>query len=420
MKKKQSKLFFTNFKIAISSIIICSSLHSNALAGGYSTFLHSTSGLGNSYAGSSTGSHDISDTYFNPSITAGINQNEAILSLNYINLQIDPDNNSGQNALGSTNGSEIGNAGSQKVIPAVYLSSPINNKLSLNFALTTPFGLQTNYKNDWAGSFRGLNSSIKTINLNPSFAYKINDALSIGGGVVAQHFSTKLTKEASNGVTTGIGGVDGSDWGYGFNLGTNYQFNYKTKIGVGYRSAIRHNIKGNVNFETVSSKFKSNTTTPESASIGVSHQYSDKLQIVADSIWTRWSRLRDLKINAQNSLLSSTSEFNWNDSFLHSIGLNFQANPKNLIRGGLAFEKEAINNRNREPRVPPSNKYWVSAGLNHKFNNNLELDLSYVHQFYQTSKIDIKTQGAYNLEGTLSGKYKTSVDVVSIALKKQF
>jgi long-chain fatty acid transport protein len=238
--------------------------------------------------------------------------------------------------------------------------------------------------------------------------------------VVAQHFSTKLTKEASNGVTTGIGGVDGSDWGYGFNLGTNYQFNYKTKIGVGYRSAIRHNIKGNVNFETVSSKFKSNTTTPESASIGVSHQYSDKLQIVADSIWTRWSRLRDLKINAQNSLLSSTSEFNWNDSFLHSIGLNFQANPKNLIRGGLAFEKEAINNRNREPRVPPSNKYWVSAGLNHKFNNNLELDLSYVHQFYQTSKIDIKTQGAHNLEGTLSGKYKTSVDVVSIALKKQF
>jgi long-chain fatty acid transport protein len=425
MKNKYKKIKFINLKFVFSAIAIYSFFQMQANAGGYSTFLHSTSGLGNSYAGSSTGSHDISDIYFNPAITSGLPKNQAILSLNYINLKIDPDNNSGQNALGSTNnGIEVKNAGSQKLLPAFYISSPINDKLSFNFALTTPFGLQTNYKNNWTGSFRGLNSSIKTINLNPSFAYKINNDLSFGAGFVAQYYNSRLTKKSFNPNpapgTTGIAGIEGSDWGYGYNLGATYNINEKTKFGLGYRSAIRHNIKGNANFENIYTKFKANTTTPESLSLGLSHQYSDNLQIVADSIWTRWSRLQELKVNAGIPDFSSTSYFNWNDSFLHSLGANYKINNKNLIRGGLAFEKEAINNRNREVRVPPSNKYWISAGLNHKFDNDLELDFSYVHQFYQTAKIDIKSQGQNNLEGTLSGKYKTSVDVVSLALKKQF
>jgi len=417
------KNYKKHFKKAVLSIALSSSIYSNAFAAGYSTYIYSTSGLGNSYAGSTTGSHDVSDSFFNPSITAGAKKNEAILSMSYLNLKIDPDNMTGSNAFGSTNGRDPSNIGSENLIPAFYISSPISDKLALNFALTSPFGLKTSYLADWTGKYRALNSSIKTLNFNPSFAYKITDDLSVGAGLVAQRYEVKLSTLSKDlTFTDQIGEVSGSDMGYGFNLGATYKINQDTKIGVGYRSKIVHNIKGSTELQNVaSSRFKSKTSTPESLSIGLSHNFSKDFQLVADSIWTRWSKLEKLSLNAyDNPLFSSSSNFNWNDSILYSIGANYSLNNKNILRAGLAYEKEAINNRNREPRVPASNKYWLSAGLNHKFDNDLELDLAYVHQFYKTGRIDIKSMGSNNIEGTLSGQYHTSVDVISLAIKKQF
>ena len=79
-----------------------------------------------------------------------------------------------------------------------------------------------------------------------------------------------------------------------------------------------------------------------------------------------------------------------------------------------------MNDRNREPIVPSSDKYWITAGLNHKLGDGLEIDLAYVHQIYKTAKINIADYGDKGLQGSVSGKFKTSVDVISLALKKQF
>ena len=413
-----------NFKLkaTILSLALLASMTSNAKAGGYSTYLYSTSGLGNAYSGSSTGSHDVSDIYFNPAVTAGKNKSEVIASFNYLRLAIDPDNISTVSAFGNRAGAESRNVGSQKLIPAFYFSSPINDKTAFNLAISSPFGLETKYNKNWPGRFRALNSSISTLNINPSVAYKITNDLSFGAGVMAQYYKANLTNEAlSPLLTTGLGTVDGSDWGYGYNFGFKYDISKDLKVGLGYRSKIDYKLKGIVNFEdnVLASRFKAKTTTPESISLGVSYNVSPDLQIVADSIWTRWSRLKKLDIVAQNSLLSNSSQFNWNDSYMHSIGANYALNKNNLLRTGLAFEKEAMNDRNREPRVPSADKYWIATGLNHKIADGLELDLAYVHQIYKASKININDIGSKG-EGTVVGKYKTTVDVVSLALKKQF
>ncbi|MFM8186667.1 MAG: outer membrane protein transport protein, partial [Alphaproteobacteria bacterium] len=66
-------------------------LIANSYAGGYSSSLYSTSGLGNAYSGSATGSHDISDVFFNPAVTTGLDKSEVILSGSFLSLSIDPD-----------------------------------------------------------------------------------------------------------------------------------------------------------------------------------------------------------------------------------------------------------------------------------------------------------------------------------------
>lgn len=416
-------------KLVIYSLALLTSISSNANAGGYSTYLYSTSGLGNAYSGSTTGSHDVSDVFFNPAVTAGKDKSEVITSLSYLRLAIDPDNissNFKHPVFGTIkrDDAESRNVGTQKLVPALYFSSPINDKMAFNLAITSPFGLETRYKKNSPGRFRALNSSISTLNLNPSLAYKLTDDLSFGAGVMAQYYTADLTNEVFTGLAspaTGLATVDGSDWGYGYNFGFKYDISKDLKVGLGYRSKIDYKLKGNLDVgdNLVVSKFKAKTTTPESMSLGVAYNVNPELQIVADSTWTRWSRLKKLDIIAQNALLSNTTQFNWNDSYLNSVGANYALNKNNLLRTGLAYEKEAINNRNREQRVPSSDKYWISAGLNHKLGDGFEVDLAYVHQIYRTAKINMTDYGTKG-EGTVTGKYKTSVDVVSIALKKQF
>lgn len=414
------------FKLKLLSLIYFLFALQNANAGGYSTSLYSSSGLGNAYAGSATGSHDVSDVFFNPSTTAGNSKKEFIASLSYLRLAIDPDNVSAANILGAKTGSDTHNAGTQKIIPALYFSSPINNKTAFNFAVTSPFGLETRYKKNWAGRYRAVDSSISTLNFNPSLAYKILPNLSIGAGLVAQYYKTNLSNETVNPSTfsPGQARVDGSAWGYGYNLGLKYDISKKLHAGLGYRSNVNHKIKGDVSFEdnVLKSKHYFKTSTPESLTLGFLYDLNPKLQLVADSTWTRWSRMRSIDIVASNSpqYLNSSTKFNWNNSFLHSLGANYVINSKNLLRTGFAYERDAINIRNREPKVPSSNKYWLTAGLNHKFQDGLELDLSYIHQIYQVAKINIQDQGSKNIEGTLYGKYNTSVDAVSLAIKKQF
>lgn len=409
-------------KIAILASVLSVASASQGFAAGYSSNLYSTSGLGNSYAGSATATHDASDLFFNPAASANFDKGQAIISASYLNLKIDPDATSANSNGTKVNGRDMSDSGENAVVPALYLSAPINDRASFGFALTMPFGLSTSYKDSWVGRYEALDSQISTLNFNPSISYKISDKLSIGGGVQVQKYSATLTSAYNLGNgNDGLTKLEGSDWGYGYNLGTTYKLNDKTKFGLAYRSKIEHKISGTARLENagssnMSSYFNAKTATPESVTLGASHQLDEKLNVAYDLTWTRWSRLRHLSVNAANNNLSGSEEFNWNDSVMHSIGANYKTSEKTLLRAGLAYEKDAVNNRNRTASVPNGNKYWASVGFNYKLSNGFSVDGAYMHQFFQKSTSNIDDR-----EGnTFKTKYKTSVDVISLALKKEF
>lgn len=410
-------------KIAVLASILSVVSGSQGFAAGYSSSLYSTSGLANSYAGSATANHDASDLFFNPAASANFDKGQAIISASYLNLKIDPDATSARskNTTGSVQGSDMSDAGKDAVVPAIYFSTPINDKTSFGFALTSPFGLATSYKDGWVGRYRALDSQITTINFNPSLSYKICDKLSIGGGLQAQYYSAKLTAASDLGTQDGFYKASGSDWGYGYNLGATYSFNEKTKVGLGYRSKIEHDLKGTVQLSNAgsyngTSDFGAKMITPESLTFGITQKIDEKLDLSYDATWTRWSRLKYATISAVNSSLNSTTNYSWNDSFIHSVGANYKISEQTLLRSGLAYEKDAVNNRNRTASVPNGNKYWASIGFNRKLSNGFSVDWAYMHQFFQKSTSNFN-DGQGN---TFSTKYKNSVDVISVALKKEF
>ena len=66
--------------------------------------------------------------------------------------------------------------------------------LAITLSITSPYGLETDYDSDWVGRYQALNSDLTTVDINPSLAYKVNDWLSVSGGVSLQYMHAELTK----------------------------------------------------------------------------------------------------------------------------------------------------------------------------------------------------------------------------------
>ncbi len=405
-----------NKKLFVSSLAMIVASSSNAIAAGYSTAMTSTSGLANSYAGSVTGVHDVSDMFFNPAVLTDVENGQFIASLSYLNSNINAKNGSDGNG-GSQKGN-VHDAGVNAFVPALYAAKRVNDDTVLGLAITSPFGLATRYNDGWQGSDRALASSITTVNINPTVAYKVNDKISLGGGLQAQYYEAKITYNAASNYYTK---VHGSGWGYGFNLGAKYQATKDLKFGIGYRSKVGHNLSGGAYSQgLVYSDAGSKTATPESLTLGTAYQVNSDVELAYDMTWTRWSRLRSFDVTLyQNQAYNSSSAYNWHDSFLHSLGANFKTSDKFLLRTGLAYEKEAMTDAYRNATVPLSNKVWASVGFNYKINPTLSIDAAYVHQFYRTAKSNLNPDLATGTSG-LSTKYQTRVDVFSLAVKKEF
>ncbi|PVE26506.1 long-chain fatty acid transporter, partial [Enterococcus faecalis] len=83
-----------------------------------------------------------------------------------------------------------------------YYSHRINDRLWAGIGVGVPFGLMTEYSDDWIGRFHSTKFDIKTININPSIAFKVNDMLSLGFGVSVQRFEATYDRYA--GVAPGL------------------------------------------------------------------------------------------------------------------------------------------------------------------------------------------------------------------------
>ena len=90
-------------------------------------------------------------------------------------------------AAGRSGGGNGGNAGALTPVPNFYYAMDAGDKLKFGIGINAPFGLKTEYDPTWIGRFQAIKSEIKTVNINPSLAYKLNDMVSLGAGISAQY-----------------------------------------------------------------------------------------------------------------------------------------------------------------------------------------------------------------------------------------
>lgn len=412
-------------KIILTIVIFATP--SAAHAAGFALIEQSGSGMGNAYAGGSAIAEDASTIFFNPAGMAYIEGTQAVGALHLIKPSAEFNNQGSVKAAGLPPlGGEGGDAGDLAFVPNFYYKSNLTDSIDFGLGVNAPFGLKTEYDDDWLGRFQGVKSEVKTININPAIAFKVNDQLSLGFGVSAMWIEAELTSAVNLGVSERTSKVKGDDWGFGFNMGAIYQVTPDTRVGMAYRSKVEQHLDGDVKFSisngpTPNGDVKADVTLPENLSVSAFSRLNDTWDLMGDVTWTRWSQFKELAIYRDSgSLLSKTTE-NWENTMRYSIGVNYHYSDTLKLRAGLAYDEEAIKDEFRTVRIPGNDRKWLSLGAGWQLAPNSKLDVGYAHLFISDAEIDDNQTTAVPLgKGRVRGDYDGSVDILSFQYTHNF
>ena len=423
----------------------------HASAAGFQLLEQNASGLGNAYAGGAAVAEDASTVFYNPAgMTRLAGEREFSVGMNIVRPSMQFSNNgSSLPALTTTGTGDGGDAGGFNFVPNGYIAIKIDPKLSIGFGFGAPFGLRTDYDGGWYGRFLALKSDIKTYNLNPSIAYQVSDKLSLGFGVNYQKLEATLTNAvnfsgalatATGGTTLipnlgGVGSVQADSWAWGWNAGALFQVSETTRVGVAYRSKIKHHAEGDVSFQrpatgnaqidgalaaaTPNGPVKSTIELPDTFTLSVMQRLNERWEMLGDVSWTGWSSLPSLDIYRTSGTLLSSETLKWRDTWRIALGTNYAYTSAIKLKFGLAYDQSPVTTDHRLARLPDTNRTWLAFGVQYALTPKSKIDVGYAHLFINDAKIDANG-GSTAAKGRLVGSYESSVDILGAQYSMAF
>ncbi|MDO5667856.1 MAG: outer membrane protein transport protein [Alcaligenaceae bacterium] len=393
-------------KHALALLLLNGTVISTASAAGFQLMEQNASGLGNAYAGSGVVAENASGAFFNPAsmtFLPGLNVSGGFNLIRPSFKFTDSGQSTGPLALGGLKtAGPGGDAGNLGFVPNFHITYQATQDLFLGLSVGAPFGLKTSYRdNDWIGNYHSRDFDIRTININPSIAYRVTPNWSVGAGLGIQRIRAEYRLGTliphphplmAGSFLPGDAEVKMKDTAVGWNIGTVFQPTESTRIGLSYRSRIKHKATGhtdvNFNGDRVAN-FKANTTIelPDIAKLSVSHQLTPRWMLLGDISWTGWSSIPELVIKntggPENSL-----PLRFRDTWRFAVGAQYKINDAWTWKVGIATDKSPIpNEMDRPTSLPDNNRLWLSTGVQYK-RKNLAVDVGYTYLHIKKTKIN--------------------------------
>jgi len=419
-----------------SCAVLGAAAASPAMAGGFAVREQSAEFQGMSFAGDAAAGGGLSGMFWNPAVAAYApkgysSESDAAGIFGHV-TETAQAGSTFYNAPGLSR--ESGNVAKPALVPSSYMAYRLTPDAVLALSFNAPFGLTTEPSNNaWTGQTQARFSEIKTYDAVPTLALRLSPQLSVGVGVQIDYI--KATLRSAGGLTVAQvsspnapdGSVEGQDTSVGFTAGANWTPSAQTSIGVGYRSAISHKLKGTFAIQglTADSPIEAEAKLPSIATLSVRQGINDKLRVMGTVEWTQWSSLQSLNVvctgAGQNCPFGAGSTpipdpslaLNWHDSWMFALGGEYDYSRQLKLRTGIAYEISPIQNPGeRTAKLPDQNRFTLSGGAGYALSDMIGLEMAYSHLWGLGGGID-RTQGPIRLVADVS----SSVDIISGAVK---
>ncbi len=381
-----------NVNIALAISIALGS--SNLFAAGFQLSEHSAAGLGRANAGEAAIADGASVVAHNPAAITMFGSYELSIGAAYIMPEVRVTGNGVSDSFNNrlTNNDVVDNV----IVPSFYLAAPINDQWSWGLGIFTDFGLATEYPDDYLAGPIGGETSLETVNFNPTIAYRINEAFSVGAGASIVYGKATLTRTLgilADAINAGNGtgfarsdiakSLDGDGWGYGFNIGGLWEINPNHRLGLSYRSKVDVEFEGDYY-----SDIPSNITMPRQQVTGDLtlnlpsitefsgyHQISAPFAVHYSIMMTGWDVFEEIRATVDGQEVLQKDE-NFENSFKYALGATYQFSPAFTFRAGIAYD-ETPNVNDRSISLPDSDRINYSFGATYAFNQHSRIDVGF-------------------------------------------
>lgn len=464
---------FRRTRLATAVAGVAALAASQAFSAGFFLQENNASGLGNAYAGGAAAAEDASTVWWNPAGMTRVKQREVVQAIHIITPSNKFRDDGSVAALNQPLGGNGGNAGGTAFVPNLYAVIPYSQQLSFGLGVNAPFGLTTEYDDGWMGRYHAIKSQVKTINVQPSVAWRVNDQLSLGLGINFQWFDARLTQDFnySAGIAQGAqqaaaGGqipaaavpailaatagldsrvtVKGDDTAWGVNVGALWEMNPNTRFGIHYRSEMKYKIEGDVDFnhpalpalpptlapvvgaianavnaQAFNGDVRAEAKLPAILNLSFFHRLNDRWDVMADAQWTGWSSIQEIAFVRVEGTTLDTLELKFDDVWRVSAGANYRVNDRWMLRGGLAYDQSAANDHDRSPRLPDTDRTWFAFGAQYKHAPNLVVDAGFTYIVVDDATLNTN-RGNTPRFGLLRGSYDSHVTIFSVQAALRF
>lgn len=357
-------------------------------------------------------------------------------------------NDDSTNAVGgAVSGQADEGGGKVGLIPNLYFTQQINDRWAVGLGINTPYGLLTDYNDDWIGRYHAIRSELISVNVNPAVAVKVTDKLSFGFGVNAVYLDVTLTNALDFGALAFLAGAPGvtpstrafdgkqklvgDDLAYGWNMGLLYESSPRTRFGVAFRSDIdttivgEARIQGNPTLAAVDPAFGSRQRdanvdfiVPGTVTFGAFHQVTDNWDIMAGLTWTHWSTFDEIRVEFDDGGPDAVQPEEYHNAVRWSVGTQYRFDKHWTVRAGFEYDESPVDNNDRTPRIPDQDRYWLAVGVGYNLSDSFSFDLAYSHIFVPDFSIDDTEVTTGSLAGvpvgsTLSGNYEADANIFS-------
>jgi long-chain fatty acid transport protein len=348
----------------------------------------------------------------------------------------------------SSTGGEVQTENPWKFLADAFLAVPLGEgKYAAGLGVTMPYGLGVQWDHASPASpfyfYAPYESGMTAVNINPNFAVRLLDNLSVGAGLdalwseiqIRQFYLWNQWPAVAPTSLTGDSHLKGDGWGWGGNVAVTWEFLKHHRLAATYRSQQTVQYEGSFEIDgiasstaallgaTESSSFETEIGFPNIVGVGYGVELSDRVRVEINGEWLQWSRFQSLQVDiANNNLLltgpgggPSTIPQNWKDTFTAGIAGDYRISDHWMIRCGYQFYESPVPDSTFSPTIPDSNQHVITLGVGFRSQRHA-VEAAYGLDLYEKREIQTGKPIASNFDGT----YEWNVHLFSLSYRYSF
>ena len=356
-----------------------------------------------------------------------------------------------------------------EIPPHAFVNWKWRPNVALGVGAYVPYGLTSQWKQDFPGRFTAQKASLQTIYVQPNIAVDVVPGrLSVGGGPVIGHSSVELRQGldvltaapalAAAGVTPGTefgrAKLEGDAFAYGFHVGVFARVVPTVTVGVRYLSKLDFKYEdaeatfvqtptgfripnaaapgGFILADTildnqfttggalVSQTVNTGIAHPAQLQFGIGFSGLQNTTISLDAGWVQWSAFKELLVDFATAPDRTLFE-DYEDIWSFRSGIEYRFGIGVAGRAGFSYAQTPAPDETVTPLLPDMSRLGFHLGVGIPIGSRLTLDAAYlrVETDGRRGRIVERTSRTQTAEQLNSGAYRLDANIFSLSFKAQ-